>query len=53
MTLDKAITAQKLRAENLLYGVAAIGADPLGIKRYACLRGEEGLSARYYREAKA
>ena len=48
MTLDEAIAVQKP-----LYGVAAIGAKPLGIKRYACRRGEEGLSARYYREAKA
>jgi hypothetical protein len=48
MTLDEAIAAQKP-----LYGVAAIGANPLGIKRYACRRSEEGLSARYYQEAKA
>ncbi|MFN7306252.1 MAG: hypothetical protein ACK5TQ_06690 [Acetobacteraceae bacterium] len=48
MTLDEAIAVQKP-----LYGVAAIGADPLGIKRYTCRLSEEGLSARYYREAKA
>lgn len=48
MTSDEAIAVQKP-----VYGVAAIDADPLGIKRYACRRAEEGLSARYHREAKA
>jgi hypothetical protein len=48
MTSGAAIALQKP-----LYGVAAMGADPLGIKRYACRRGEEGLSDRYYQEAKA
>ena len=53
MTLDKAIRVQKLQVPNLLDSVVKIGADPLGIKRYACGRGEEGLSARYCRETKA
>ncbi|MFN9094268.1 MAG: hydantoinase/carbamoylase family amidase [Alphaproteobacteria bacterium] len=40
MKLDEAVTAQKPLVQSLLDGVAAIGADPPGITRYAYGRGE-------------